>query len=292
MIDLKKFAGVTMGSVIALSICTSASGIVIRHDKPEENYLADVNDFPPLATFYNIGVHGTLIEPEWVLTATHTVFCLNEGQPIKVGNELVEVQAKYSYPTYELGGENDLSLIKLSRPIMSVKPATLYRSKGEVDKNVWFIGSGGTGTGLTGQTVSNEENNGVLRKAQNRVVSVTESDLRFVFEPGNEGLELEGVSGNGDSGGPAYILAKGNYFLLGVSSRADSVDKEVGEYGVEELYTRVSTHVEWIEQVISSDETERAEISSLAPFLHPGMQLENMQDICSSISITETSQRE
>lgn len=283
---LKKFTGVTIGSLIALSICNSASGIVIRHDKPAENYLADLKDFPPLATFYNIGVHGTLVEPEWILTATHTVFCLNKGQPIKVGNELVEVQAKYSYPSYELGGENDLSLIKLSRPIMSVQPAELYRSKDEVDKNVWFIGSGGTGTGLTGQTVSNLENKGILRKAQNRVISVTESDLRFVFEPGNYGLELEGVSGNGDSGGPAYIEKEGSYFLLGVSSRADSVDKNVGEYGVEELYTRVSTHIEWIEKVIYSDEVERAKISSLDAFLHPGMELENIQDICSSISVT------
>ncbi|GAC14747.1 S1 family peptidase [Aliiglaciecola lipolytica] len=285
MNNLKIFQGATIGSLIAFSICNGASGIVVRHDKPAENYLADLNDFPPLATFYNIGVHGTLIEPEWLLTATHTVFCLNTGQPIKVGNELVEVESTYSYPSYELGGENDLSLVKLSKPIISVQPAQLYRSKDEVNKSVWFIGSGGTGTGSTGQTISNVENNGVLRKAQNQVVSVTESDLRFVFESGINGLELEGVSGNGDSGGPAFIKDGDDYFLMGISSRADSEGKDVGEYGVEELYTRVSTHIEWIEQVISSNESERTKISSLDSFLHPGMTDENIAEICQSISI-------
>ncbi|MCG7638020.1 MULTISPECIES: trypsin-like serine protease [unclassified Alteromonas] len=285
MIDKTKFTSIAMGTLIAFSAITDASGIVIRHDKPAENYLADLHDFPPLATFYNIGVHGTLIAPEWILTATHTVFCLNAGQTIKVGNEFVEVESTFSFPSYELGGENDLSLVKLSRPIKSAKPAKLYRSNDEVGKTVWFIGSGGTGTGLTGQTVSNEENNGVLRKAQNQVLSVTDSDLKFIFEPGNEGLELEGVSGNGDSGGPAFIKDGSDYILLGVSSRANSEDRDVGEYGVEELYTRVSTHTGWIERVISSNESEGAKISSLDSFLHPGMTDENITEICQSISI-------
>jgi hypothetical protein len=143
-----------------------ASAIVIRHDKPAENYLATVADFPPLATFYNIGVHGTLIAPDWVLTAAHTVFCLGEGQTIKVGNELVAVKARYSFPSYKLGGQNDLALIQLAKPILTVQPAKLYRQHDEKQQTLWFIGSGGTGHGLTGETVGYKENNGVLRKAQ------------------------------------------------------------------------------------------------------------------------------
>lgn len=106
MNNLKKFTSITIGTLIALSTCNGASNIVIRHDKLAENYLADLHDSPPLATFYNIG-----------------------------------------------------------------------------------------------------------------------------------------VSGNGDSGGPTFIKEGDDYFLLGASSRADSEDKYVGEYGVEELYTRASTHI-------------------------------------------------
>ncbi|MBU2114918.1 MAG: trypsin-like serine protease [Gammaproteobacteria bacterium] len=276
----------SIGCLVATSMLTApVSAIVIRHDKPAEHYLAAKADFPPLATFYDIGVHGTLIAPQWVLTAAHTVFCLNPGQTIQVGDELVEVKARYSYPSYRLGEKNDLALIQLANPVLSVEPAKLYRQADERDQVLWFIGSGGTGTGLTGETIGYKENNGVLRKAQNKVTAVTPSDLRFVFEQSQHGLELEGVSGNGDSGGPAYLKKNDGYYLLGVSSRVDSWFKDVGEYGVKELYTRVSAHAGWIDQVMAADEAERAKLSSSDGFLQDGMTADNLPGICASISL-------
>lgn len=273
--------------VLSLGFFASlANAIVIRHDVADEQYSAVPSDFPPLATLYNIGVHGTLIHPQWIVTAAHAVFCMNPGQKIKVGDEIVAVSHRYSHPDYQLGGEHDIALIQLESAVSNVQPAEIYANKDEKDTVVWFIGVGGTGTGADGQTVGYKENNGTLRKAQNKVVKVTDTDLVFKFEKGAKGEALEGVSGNGDSGGPAYIKNGNKYELLGVSSRADSWFYDIGEYGVTELYTRVSSYNGWIQQVISADsDLSREKVATTNPFLHEGMKPEGMNDLCSSIEI-------
>lgn len=270
-----------------MSLSTSvANAIVIRHDVADKHYHAVPADFPPLATLYSIGVHGTLIAPDWVVTAAHAVFCMDPGQKIKVGNELVFVAERFSHPEYQLGEEHDIALIKLARPVTSIKPADMYQGNTEKGMVVWFIGVGGTGTGKQGQTINYTENNGRLRKAQNKIIKVTDTDIVFKFEKGSIGEALEGVSGNGDSGGPAYIKTKDNYILLGVSSRADSWFYDVGEYGVTERYTRMSSYADWIRQVISAkDNVSRKEITTQDPFLQEGMKSKNMTELCASIEV-------
>ncbi len=243
----------TLIVIFAATISLQAQSIVIRHDVPDKHYQATIADFPPLATLYKIGVHGTLIDPSWVVTAGHAVFCMEAGDKIKVGNEWAEVDARYTHKAYELGDENDIALLKLKSPVGSVKPAKLYRKFDEANQAIWFIGAGGTGVGTTGQTVSYVDNKGVLRKAQNKIEKATDSELLFIFDKGDDALPLEGVSGNADSGGPAYKLIDGDYYVYGVSSRADSFFKEVGEYGVKEFYSRISYHAKWIDTVKSGD---------------------------------------
>ena len=54
----------TLLCIFAVAVPLHAHSIVIRHDVPDAQYRASRADFPPLATLYNIGVHGTLIHPE------------------------------------------------------------------------------------------------------------------------------------------------------------------------------------------------------------------------------------
>lgn len=240
-------------TILATVLTLSAQGIVIRHDVADKKYLATIEDFPPLATLYSIGVHGTLIAPQWVVTAGHAVFCMEPGDKIKVGYHWAEIEKRYAHFDYELNEENDIALLKLKEPITAIKPAKLYRKSDELNQDIWFIGSGGTGNGETGQTVSYSENNGKLRKAQNKIEKTSEREIFFVFDQGNKALPLEGVSGNADSGGPAFKMIGGDYYLFGISSRADSFFKDLGEYGVDEVYSRVSYHATWMDKVISND---------------------------------------
>lgn len=262
-----------------------ANSIVIRHDVDDSQYRTDWKSFPPLATFYNIGVHGTLIHPDWVLTAAHTVFCLTPGYTIRVGDKLATVKARYSHPEYRLNGEHDIALIQLERPIQGIEPARLYAKQDEKDQVLWLMGIGGTGNGLFGQTISNKKNNGVYRLAQNKVVDTNNSDLVFRFDSGDKAEPLEGVSGNGDSGGPAFKKDGDAFYLSGVSSRSGSWFKDIGEYGVRELYTRVSTHLRWIEKMLAAQEQQRLNISNQDRFIQPSMRNKDMNSLCAEISI-------
>jgi secreted trypsin-like serine protease len=239
--------------LMSVVFANTATSIVIRHDVPDENYSATVEDFPSLATLYSIGVHGTLIDPQWVVTAGHAVFCMEPGDKIKVGNQWAEIERRYAHAGYVLDEENDIALLKLKEPIKAIKPAKLYRKSDEETQKIWFIGSGGTGSGSVGQTISYEENKGKLRKAQNTIVGTSEREIFFTFNEGNDALPLEGVSGNADSGGPAYKRINDDYYLYGISSRSDSFFKDVGEYGVKEVYTRVSYHANWIDKIVQND---------------------------------------
>lgn len=245
----KAFLGLALAVVVF-----QANSIVVRHDVDENKYHASMKDFPPLATLYKIGVHGTLIHPSWVVTAGHAIFCIEKGDRIKVGDQFVEVDSRFTHSGYLIREDNDIALIRLKSPVTGIEPAKLYRNSDESTQNVWFIGAGATGTGLTGQ-IDPEMivNKGILRKAENRIEKTSEKELFFVFDKGDKALPLEGVSGNADSGGPAYKVIDGHYYLYGVSSRADAATLNVGEYGVNEIYSRISYQASWIDNIVAGN---------------------------------------
>ena len=224
---------------------SSARAIVVRHDRDEAAYRARAAAYPAAAQVLPDGA-GVLVAPRWVLTAAHVARGVSRRTPrVVVGEREIAIDWIVLHPEWRDMGAHDIALMRLVTPVDDIAPAQPYTGDDEVGVMVTFVGNGDFGDGQTGP----RERDGVRRAATNRVEAVDDDWIYFRFDAPPDGSDLEGVSGPGDSGGPALIERDGSVFTLGVS--VFSRGAKPGRYGVEEIYTRVSTHRAWIESVLN-----------------------------------------
>lgn len=236
-----------------LFITYNADAIVIRHDVDDKEYRELGEQYSAsIANFTEVGCVTTLINPEWLLTAAH---CVTKEGSIRGLTEVAHLGDKYviehiiAHPQYDATKslDHDIALVHLKQPIVKGSPVGLYKQKNEQGKPVVFVGNGYSGNGREGITERNFE----LRGATNTIAGVSEQAIKFKFDKPRTGSRLEGISGPGDSGGPAFITIDSQIYVVGVSSHQKRGFKKEAHYGVKEVYTRVSTHYSWIESVVN-----------------------------------------
>jgi hypothetical protein len=246
----------------------AAGAIITRHDVDQSHFRRVGERFRRTVVSANIpdktGVPqlhngmGTLIAPTWVLTAGHVAIDAKPGHPkavVKGRHHFIVDGRPYPvadvvlHPGFEANrGEYDIALVKLGKPVRGGRAACLYGADDELGKVVINVGMGLPGTGLTGPQSPDR----VLRGATARVSRAEKSRMGWAFRAPEERevTPLEGISGPGDSGGPAFIYVDGRPCVAGVSSGQMSRGRKEGHYGVFETYSRVSFHKAWIEKTM------------------------------------------
>jgi len=257
----------------ALAISPFAQAVVIRHDVPDLKYRIQEAQAPAIANLPHEG-HGVLIAPRWILTAAHAAIwhpvtqvmlngkcrkvarlVVHEGYR-KLPDTLTKAGADVAPAIAFLAAIDDLALIELAEPVSDVQPVALYLGQDEAGKPMQLIGMGATGNGEHGQP-PHASHRTALRRAFNVVSTADVRWLGYVFDSGPGAHPLEGMSGNGDSGGPVLVEENGQWKLAGLTSWTHATGKigewKPGTYGSRAFAVRVSRYLDWIGRVIGTD---------------------------------------
>lgn len=238
----------------ATLLAGSSLAIVRRHDRPDSAYLTERSAFPCVGRVSGFA-EGTLIGTRWVLTASHVAMGLNPFNAyVELGGKRYAVKTVLFHPKGDMNREAapiDMALLYLREPVAGIKPAILYAGNDEIGKVIRFVGAGMTGDGRAEPS----QRDGKFRSAENVVDGADEREISFTFDSPPNGLPHEGISGPGDSGGPALLKVGRELYVLGVSAR-NSKNPGQGHcmYGTKEYYTRVSTQRDWIVRTMKGAE--------------------------------------
>ncbi|NKB88515.1 MAG: trypsin-like serine protease [Acidobacteria bacterium] len=235
-------------ALLALLVAMPATGIVIRHDVPDERYVELGARYPAVCKVGRRMGDGTLVGPQQILTAAHVARGLVRNPSEVVICEGVEygVVAVFIHPDWTDMGPHDVAVVELDAVVPGVAPLALYAGSEEAGAQAVMVGHGATGAGNS-RTRSED---GRRRGATNVIEEATDRHIRFHFDAPPDATELEGIPGPGDSGGPAILSVGGVDYVVGVSSLGEPGDNGPGTYGANDYFVRVSTHLDWIRDAL------------------------------------------
>ena len=194
---------------------------------------------------------GVLVGNGWLLTAEHVIDTSAGSAATDPSNLTIRLpsysgNSGLSATQIERHPWGDMALVRLTNPPIDQVHMVLNDRWDEVGKTLEVGGFGNFGPAGT------EQGSGIYHRARNRVDSLRNDDIDLYYDfdsPSNGAYNREGISDNGDSGGPVLIKTAEDQWALGAITRAGSGEDPV-DYGKVSWASRIVQFKSWINGIV------------------------------------------